>query len=247
MNCPNCGTTLKIIAVDNRASRAIVDGRTFDAALPGHAAPAADFAEVRREVTAQAPTLENQVYIPAAWAIVSAIAVGVLVSVLAAALSWPAWVAAVGVGVAFVVAWFARSADMRDLLRNTIEEIAGVDIDGDGEIGEPAQAEAPIRVELYDERGRLSKLLGADDLRMSNDSLRYFARCLVREDYNLTEARWNHDRRAFPQGRNQFRFARSVLEGRRWIVAESEASNARRLPTVAFKSLCRRLATMEGE
>lgn len=120
-------------------------------------------------VTDNRALLAREVTVPAAWAAILAAGLAGLAATIAAligdAAGWPWWAPALAGAVTWlgVFTWRAwrADADRRRLLLWQIERLAGLDLDADGEIGEPPEAE-PRLIFVHDARRERRQASGAD-------------------------------------------------------------------------------------
>ena len=93
--------------------------------------------EVNRRVPIRAPSIGADVGVVFCWATGSGFFVFLLAAFFSLAIKQPLWGALVCGGLAAAVVWFSMLIDWKALLFAT-EEITGLDLDGDGEIGQPS-------------------------------------------------------------------------------------------------------------
>lgn len=177
-NCPHCGGSIHVTKASPQSTLANwSEAITFNAAAPGGVAN--DFSEWTRTIPTRAPTASGDVVVPLAQAAITGFVFGLTSGAIAYVQAWPAWVpVAVGSGV-FALAWMWLLADHRSLLRVT-ETIIGRDLDGDGQVGQPAASET-VRVEVVEHHNEAGDTSNVDSMRFfelpaTRSALRHFAR-----------------------------------------------------------------------
>jgi len=120
---------------------------------------------LHRAVPIRAPAVGSDVGVPFLLALASAIVTFASVGIIALALSWSIGVPGVAAGVVLAVVWFWRLKNWESLLWAT-ERITGVDINRDGEIGEPGPSRRTVQLEISspDEPGSIRYLNIPDPL-----------------------------------------------------------------------------------
>jgi len=120
---------------------------------------------LQRDVPIRAPAVGADVGVPFLLALASAIVTFASVGIVALALSWSIGVPGVAAGVVLAAVWFWRLKNWESLLWAT-ERITGVDINRDGEIGEPGPGRRTVQLEISspDEPGSIRYLNIPDPL-----------------------------------------------------------------------------------
>jgi hypothetical protein len=150
----------------------------------------AAFEEWTQERPVREPTPTGDVGVPVGQALVTGILVALCSAGVTIAVGWPWWVPpAVLVGTSTLV-WVWLLVDHRRLLR-FVEKVVGVDLDGDGEVGEDAGRPERVKVEIT--RGTQQVYL---DLPCGRETLRTVARAVL-ADQPLSESRWTGQGRPF--------------------------------------------------
>ena len=186
MKCPHCGHK---IPWSDWISREY-DGFSLGAA----AVPAG--AEYERKRPARDANIETDVITPAIQSLITGVVTSACVTAAAALLDWDQPVVAgvtTGTGVLSAV-WVILLREQRSLLWE-IERITGADLDGDGDVGQPAARERePVRVEVSERRGRYQRIryidlpptVGDDDIASVARSVLVSRRNFSRRDLNIS-------------------------------------------------------------
>ncbi len=145
--CPNCGERLEVRAAsNNRAGWQRQSWQSFATGPDVHSLPPGA-SWVRRE-PARAPTGAD-VVVPAAWAGLTGVALGLAAIPVTVWQRWEWWTPLAVLAGGAAATWFVLLADWRRALWR-IEEMTGVDVDGDEQIGPPPIS--TIRVEVAEGR-----------------------------------------------------------------------------------------------
>jgi len=134
----------------------------------------------RREPSRTAE-MSGDVLVPLAQSGVTAVVGGVVGLLVAGPVA-----AGVAGGLAFGASWLLLLADHRRALW-MVEKISGVDLDNDGQVGDPGQAKR-VRVEVVENNGRQARILYVDlpDSVNDIDTLTDVARALLVDGANLS-------------------------------------------------------------
>jgi hypothetical protein len=198
--------------------------------------------EVITETPARPASFTSDVVVPAAQAGITGALVGGLVLFLLGEIAPDLSVdriklyGAVTLAVA-AIAWLLLLLDTRKLLWG-IERLTGLDINRDGEKGDPAKR----RLEVQVKEGSTTRFIDTAWLGIDDDRLVLFAAGLVR-GRGLTEGDWGKDRAVFPKGINDFRAFRGKLVTAGLIEkVNPDAENSTYRPTAAGRAFFRRVA-----
>ena len=132
--CPACGTALHVSSIAEASAPTGFQTRTMQTMHFGSAAPNSE--QVHERVTpTRGATIEGDVRVPLAQAMITAVAVAVPIALLTASGHGSAWIPISAFGVTLTASWLWLLADHRSLLR-TIERITQRDLDHDGRIAE---------------------------------------------------------------------------------------------------------------
>jgi len=112
---------------------------------------------LRRDVPIRSPSVAADVGVPFLLALASATVTFAAVGIVAIALRWSVGVPAVAAALALFLVWFWRLMKWESLLWAT-ERITGVDLDRDGEVGEPGRRTVQLEISNADEPGSLRYL-----------------------------------------------------------------------------------------
>ena len=193
--------------------------------------------EYERRRPARNADLQGDVLVPLLQSLLTGLAAGVVVAagwMLAIGGTNAVVIGAMAAALAWGIAWVWLIRDHHNLLWE-IERISGVDLDRDGEIGEPW-----LRIEVAGEGNRLAYL----DLPAEPEQLIALARGIL-NGVPLAESSWCGRGRPFSKA--QFRVLRDELIARglaTWVNPRSRAQGVEL--TAAGRALMRRIVNMGG-
>lgn len=152
--------------------------------------------QVTREVPIRAPSVTGDVWAPLLIALISALVVFLSAGTLALVAGWTVKVPLVFAGATLAAIWFGHLSRGWDRLIWAVEELSGVDVNQDGDVGKPTIS---IEVSTRDDPNSLSYL----HLPGTADQLRALAAGVVYQSRPLSEAEWTGS--GAPYSRREFR------------------------------------------
>lgn len=186
--CPHCGCALRVQSMNPQSERM----RPFEMSVPwqpSHSVAAMpqqpetpQFSEATRRSPARPATVEGDFAVVALQAIGCGVAACILSIGVVVKWHWPWWTPLMVLGGGSAVAWFVLLVGQRKHLW-IIETITGRDIDGDGAVGEPRQAE-PFVVEWESKEGKSIK---RETWPISEEQVREIAEAHLRRGKRLSK------------------------------------------------------------
>lgn len=166
------------------------------------------------------PTMQSDVHVPLAQAVITALAFGTMAALLAWALGWSWRVPVVVLALAVSLAWLWRLRLLDDLLW-TVERFTGHDVNRDGQVGKPSFA--PIVVNAHEAKQEAAQVQRENTNQAElNELLSFVTRCA-----NLGCSEAAHSIGTSPSARADFarkRDALITLGVARWKDAERRRS-----------------------
>lgn len=223
LKCPHCHNKIEISIAPGVAARP--GAKVFESTArrvpfksAAAAAPLPPSYEAYTETTSFLPTTESHVKVPFLQAIIAGGFVGLIVGVVVTSacvygkirfgtslMYGSTWALFTFMGISCIY-WFARTSDYNGLLRR-VETVTGLDINQDGDIGEPEPA--IVRVEVKE--GKTWKFA---NLPGDNAALQSFARDVVNGIRTFSEAGANDN----GYGISNFKKLRDLFIDRGWAV-----------------------------